>query len=1066
MNAICLGLGGEPKHLGRADDARAFIQNGKDEAMIEIELEPLADARVPHIFRRDIDRNKGSERGRGKGASTFFMNGQKVKPDALNEVIKSKYNIDLSNLCTFLPQDRVGNFSGMTPQDLLIETQKTLSKSQHLYNVHQELIEAEEELNSNSSESGNVDVLEKALAATTRELQDLERAKDLFEKRAQALQKMDLFRAKHIWMEVDDCLLEAQELRDRKKELKAQLKDAQRELEPKNTRLSELEEMKREVDHEEKRMTKDKANIVKDIEKQGKKFETHEDEIEELAAKVLDLENRGDQNQKAIRDAESKVTQYTSQIAGLGVDMELLQSEYDTTKKASYELKIVKQQAENELRVVKKELREFEDHASEIQRKLVKQQDSKRKQLDAVFTNKKFHGAREICDIIQRNLKKFRHQVHGPVATLVTPKPGTEKQHAAFLEHHVSDQLWRSYVVGSKQDQDTLYQLVREELNRPINIIAVDRIEDEVRRPYSDARMKQLRNNYGLEGYLDQRFDAPPIVMQALRTQSSIHTVFVGGSKTQDAIDKSGLLTTLMERENGGSKQNFVLCCPNRHNQLLLYNTRVSEYSGKESVRIDQVKNAEFLLTSNPESDRVAQRLQSDLEAVHDNIRESRKKSEDTEKRKNAVEIESQEAAAEHQQIRDRFKDMKSLQSRLDASKEKLKRAVKENEDHEQNAHKEKRELRLKLQNRVTHVIAALAAGEKGNKALLKVRSQIVKLKVKNSKITSEHQKASDDLEEAKKEFADLEKSALDTADRFKKAKETLSRLKDEANEKYPLDDEDGNPLPLKAQLTAINVDTIDDLEALIEDCQREADAIIENPEAIRKYKDKVREKRDLEDKLEDAKNFRDTKVHHIESTLAPWEAQLTNLMAKVDEKFSQYMAEMGFTGSVELSKGAPDEKGNPRNFKDWGITIKVSFRDGVKAQVLSARVQSGGERSVSTIMFLMALQDMMVAPFRCVDEINQGLDENNERGVFKRIVANSCQPPKASATDHEGQYFLVTPKLLPNLYDMEEEAMTVLFVFNGFHDLHQWQAAQIAAASNDEEDGDESRPSKKRKST
>ena len=105
LNAICLGLGGEPKHLGRADDARAFIQNGKDEAMIEIELEPLADARVPHIFRRDIDRNKGSERGRGKGASTFFMNGQKVKPDALNEVIKSKYNIDLSNLCTFLPQD-------------------------------------------------------------------------------------------------------------------------------------------------------------------------------------------------------------------------------------------------------------------------------------------------------------------------------------------------------------------------------------------------------------------------------------------------------------------------------------------------------------------------------------------------------------------------------------------------------------------------------------------------------------------------------------------------------------------------------------------------------------------------------------------------------------------------------------------------------------------------------------------------------------------------------------------------------------------------------------------------
>jgi hypothetical protein len=120
-------------------------------------------------------------------------------------------------------------------------------------------------------------------------------------------------------------------------------------------------------------------------------------------------------------------------------------------------------------------------------------------------------------------------------------------------------------------------------------------------------------------------------------------------------------------------------------------------------------------------------------------------------------------------------------------------------------------------------------------------------------------------------------------------------------------------------------------------------------------------------------------------------------------------------------------------SFKDWGVEIRVSFREGQKLQVLSARVQSGGERSVSTIMYLMALQDMMVSPFRCVDEINQGLDDRNERLVFRRIVENSCKPPGTGGpTDHSGQYFLITPKLLPNLYDMEVEAMTVLFIFNG----------------------------------
>ena len=96
--------------------------------------------------------------------------------------------------------------------------------------------------------------------------------------------------------------------------------------------------------------------------------------------------------------------------------------------------------------------------------------------------------------------------------------------------------------------------------------------------------------------------------------------------------------------------------------------------------------------------------------------------------------------------------------------------------------------------------------------------------------------------------------------------------------------------------------------------------------------------------------------------------------------------------------------------------------------------------------MYLMALQDMMVSPFRCVDEINQGLDERNERLVFKRIVSNSTRVPgKAGPTDHSGQYFLITPKLLPNLYDMEVEAMTVLFIFNGAYNLKDPQDWDIS---------------------
>jgi len=78
-----------------------------------------------------------------------------------------------------------------------------------------------------------------------------------------------------------------------------------------------------------------------------------------------------------------------------------------------------------------------------------------------------------------------------------------------------------------------------------------------------------------------------------------------------------------------------------------------------------------------------------------------------------------------------------------------------------------------------------------------------------------------------------------------------------------------------------------------------------------------------------------------------------------------------------------------------------------------------------------------MASPFRCVDEINQGLDERNERLVFKRIVENSTVPAGPSSnSDHCGQYFLITPKLLPNLDGMENEDITVLFVFSGSHNF------------------------------
>jgi len=106
-----------------------------------------------------------------------------------------------------------------------------------------------------------------------------------------------------------------------------------------------------------------------------------------------------------------------------------------------------------------------------------------------------------------------------------------------------------------------------------------------------------------------------------------------------------------------------------------------------------------------------------------------------------------------------------------------------------------------------------------------------------------------------------------------------------------------------------------------------------------------------------------------------------------------------------------------------------VRFRDDDTLHTLNAHLQSGGERSVSTILYLIALQDLTHCPFRLVDEINQGMDPRNERMVFHQIAATACKPGLP-------QYFMITPKLLPDLEFTKD--MKVLCVYNG-----PWQEPQ-----------------------
>ena len=152
--------------------------------------------------------------------------------------------------------------------------------------------------------------------------------------------------------------------------------------------------------------------------------------------------------------------------------------------------------------------------------------------------------------------------------------------------------------------------------------------------------------------------------------------------------------------------------------------------------------------------------------------------------------------------------------------------------------------------------------------------------------------------------------------------------------------------------------------------------------------------------------------IHENKNVLEP---KLDSITEKISQKFSSLFVNVGSAGEIRLVK--------PLAFSEWSIEIRVKFRDNAELQQLNPHVQSGGERAVSTVLYMIALQDFTNSPFRVVDEINQGMDQRNERIVHKIMVENAC-------AENTSQYFLITPKLLTGLH--YHERMRVHCVFAG----------------------------------
>lgn len=152
------------------------------------------------------------------------------------------------------------------------------------------------------------------------------------------------------------------------------------------------------------------------------------------------------------------------------------------------------------------------------------------------------------------------------------------------------------------------------------------------------------------------------------------------------------------------------------------------------------------------------------------------------------------------------------------------------------------------------------------------------------------------------------------------------------------------------------------------------------NMHAIEEYDQVDERKREIEEKQETLNQERTMLVEKIDSYKNDKKTAFMSNFSMIDEYFREIFADLSF-GQGELILEDPEEIFN------GGLIIKAQPR-GKKMQRLEA--MSGGEKSLTALSFLFALQQCNPAPFYAFDEVDSALDGVNVDRLAHKIRRNA----------------------------------------------------------------------------
>ncbi|KAH1032868.1 hypothetical protein J1N35_045042 [Gossypium stocksii] len=964
--AIALCLGGEPQLLGRATSIGAYVKRGEDAGYIKISLRGYTKEEQITIVRKIDTRNK----------SEWFYNGKSMAKKEILEVIK-KFNIQVNNLTQFLPQDRVCEFAKLTPIQLLEETEKAVGDPQ-LPVQHFALVEKSRELKKYQKAVDKMgESLKQLIALNAEQEKDVERVRQ----RDELLEKVDCMKKKLPWLKYDMKKIEYLEAQKREKEATKKLNEAAKMLNEFKAPIEKQKQEKTKLDGQCKRI----SNFVNEnIKKRNDLLQKENEAAVQARSKykeIEDLRREEDCRKQSIIEAKMKLADAERDLQNLPAyeppkeEIERLKSQILELTSSAHQMMQQKKEKEKSLGQMKTTLRNCVDGLKDLE-------NTKTKLLHAL----KKSGAEKIFEAyqwVELHRNELNKDVYGPVLLEVNV---SNEVHAKFLEGHVAHYIWKSFITQDSGDRDFLVKNLQ-----PFDVPILNYVREESGRKAPSEISKQM-HELGIYSRLDQVFDAPAAVKDVMTSQFGLEHSYIGSDKTDRKADDIAKELGILD-----------FWTPQNH-----YNWSVSRYGDNEmSARVEPVHDSRLLLCGLDSGE--IENMRSRKNELEKLIADAEEGIKSLQIQQRLVEDEAAKLQKQREEMvetaRREMRKRKDLESCVEQRKRKLvslersgdiETAVDKLIEQAARSNIERLKHAIKVKDLLVEAVSCKWSYTEKHMASIEYDAKIIDSEVNLKEQEKFAYQASVNLQNCQQDVKDYSQQLLAA----KRNAESIAIITPELERLF-------------LQMPT----TIEELEAAIQDNISQANSIVFlNQNILQEYEDRRCQIETISAKLETDSKELQRCLAEIHALKGSWLPTLRNLVSQINETFSRNFQEMAVAGDVSLDEHDTD-------FDQFGILVKVKFRQTGQLQVLSAHHQSGGERSVSTILYLVSLQDLANCPFRVVDEINQGMDPINERKMFQQLVQAASQP-------NTPQCFLLTPKLLPDLE--YSEACSILNIMNG----------------------------------